>query len=76
MIKFNRVNGFTYKTSDNAFIIYNGGPKEWYSAPVDAELAAKFGYVSVAAVDGNKVFHTSLRQAQEWVRTFDYAGRA
>lgn len=76
MIKFNRVNGWTYKTTDNAFIVYNGGPNEWYSAPVDAELVAKFGYCSVAIKESEKMFHSSLRQAQQWVRTVEYKAGA
>jgi hypothetical protein len=74
MIKFNRVNGWTYKTTDNAFIVYNGGPNEWYSAPIDSEMAARFGFNSVVAVQSEKIFHTSLRHAQNWVRTVNYRG--
>lgn len=72
MIKFNRVNGYTYKTADNQYMIYNAGPKEWYSAPIDSELVEKFGYSPVAVDESNKMFHTSLRNAQDWVRVFDY----
>jgi hypothetical protein len=72
MTKFNRVNGWTYKTSDGKFIVYNGGPNEWYSGPVDPVLVAKFGFCSVAIDEGNKIFHNSLRSAQDWVRSFNY----
>ena len=71
-MKFNRVNGWTYKTNDNAYIVYNGGPNEWYSAPVDSELVAKYGYSSVSVIESQKIFHTSLREAQSWVRSVDY----
>ena len=37
-MKFNRLNGWTYKTTDNAYIVYNGGPNEWYSAEIDHEI--------------------------------------
>jgi len=72
MVKFNRVNGWTYKTTDNQFLIYNGGPNEWYSAEIDTELVEKFGYCSVAVLESSKVFHYSLREAQKWVRSFNY----
>jgi len=71
-IKFNRVNGWTYKTSDSKFVVYNGGANEWYSAPVDIELVEKFGICSVAIDESNKMFHRSLRDAQNWVRSVNY----
>jgi len=72
MIKFNRVNGWTYKTSDSEYIVYNGGPNEWYSAPVDTELVKKYGFCPVAVNESEKVLHSSLRDAQNWVRSFNY----
>ena len=72
MIKFNRVNGWTYKTADNKFLVYNGGPNEWYSAEIDHELVEKFGYCSVAVDESTKQFHTSITNAQNWVRSFNY----
>lgn len=71
-IKFSRVNGWTYKTRDGKFIVYNGGPNEWYSAPVDVELVGKFGFCSVAIDESSKMFHRSLRDAQNWVRSVNY----
>jgi hypothetical protein len=67
-IKFNRVNGWTYKTSDNQFMVYNGGPNEWYSAKIDSELVEKHGYCSVAVDESSKMFHYSIKDAQNWVR--------
>ena len=70
-IKFNRVNGWTYKTSDDKFLVYNGGKNEWYSAPIDNDLVAKYGFCSVSIDESNKIFHYSLRDAQNWVRTVE-----
>ena len=72
MIKFNRVNGWTYKTTDNKVLVYNGGPREWYSAEIDHELVQKFGYCSVAVIESTKRFHFSMKDAQIWVRSFNY----
>ena len=68
LIKFNRVNGWTYKTSDNQFIVYNAGPNEWYSAVIDSSMTEMFGYTSVTAIDSTKQFHTSMQNAMAWVR--------
>jgi hypothetical protein len=72
VIKFNRVNGWTYKTTDNQFMVYNGGPNEWYSAKIDPELVEKYGYCSVAVDEYSKMFHYSLKEAMNWIRTFEY----
>jgi len=69
MIKFNRINGWSYKTSDDCFIVSNCGPRQWFSAEIDAELTAKHGFIVVD--EHSKVYHSSL--TQNWVRTFDYA---
>jgi len=71
-IKFNRVNGWTYKTVDNQFLVYNGGPNEWYSAKIDPEMVEKFGFCSVAIDESTKQFHSSIKNAQLWVRKFEY----
>jgi len=68
MIKFNRINGWTYKTTDNQFMVYNGGPNEWYSAKIDSDLVEKYGYCSVAVDESSKMFHYSIKDAQDWVR--------
>jgi len=71
MIKFLRINGWSYKTSDNAYIISNCGNRYWFSAEIDAEATAKHGFE--IAVEPSKVYHSSLRLAQSWVRDFDYS---
>jgi hypothetical protein len=77
MIKFKRVNGWTYKTADNKYIVYNGGANEWYSAPVDEKLVEQFGYCSVAVNESQKTYHYSICDAQSFVQDFYYAeGRA
>jgi hypothetical protein len=75
-MKFNRVNGWTYKTNDDAFIIYNGGPNEWYSAKIDSKLVEQFGICSVVAIQETKQFHYSLKDAMAWVRLTEYKAEA
>ena len=71
MIKFNRINGWSYITTDDRFMISNCGSREWFSAEVDAEATAKHGFI--IPDEHSKVYHKSLSSAQNWVRTFDYA---
>jgi len=70
MIKFNRINGWSYKTSDNAYIISNCGSRTWFSAEIDAESSLKHGF-DIAA-ENSKVYHTTLTEAQNWVRSYNY----
>jgi hypothetical protein len=70
MIKFNRINGWSYKTSDNAYIISNCGDRTWFSAEIDSELTAKHGFD--IAIENTKTYHTSLTEAQKWVRSYHY----
>jgi hypothetical protein len=70
MIKFNRINGWSYKTSDNAYMISNCGNRTWFSAQIDAELSAKHGFE--VAVENTKMYHTTLAEAQNWVRSYNY----
>ena len=72
VIKFNRVNGWTYKTEDDQYIVYNGGSREWYSAKVDPEMAAKYGFVSVSIIQSTRQYHSSITEAQQWVREVEY----
>ena len=72
MIKFKKVNGWTLKTEDNQYMIYNGGPNEWYSAKIDPEMIEKYGYCSVAVDESSKMFHYSIKDAQSWVREVLY----
>ena len=70
MIKFNRINGWSYKTSDNAYIISNCGDRMWFSAEIDAEASQKHGFD--VPVENSKVYHTTLTEAQSWVRSYNY----
>lgn len=70
MIKFNRINGWSYKTTDGKFIISNCGPREWFSAEIDDEQSQKFGWS--IALENSKQYHSSLKEAQNWVRSFNY----
>jgi hypothetical protein len=71
MIKFKKINGWSYKTTDARFMISNCGSRQWFSAEIDAEQTAKHGFI--IANEHSKVYHSSLQSAQNWVRTFDYA---
>jgi hypothetical protein len=70
MIKFKRINGWSYRTSDDKFIISNCGTRQWFSAEVDAESSARHGFL--IALENTKMYHTTLGTAQDWVRFFNY----
>jgi hypothetical protein len=71
MIKFKRINGWSYRTSDDKFIISNCGPRQWFSAEVDEESSARHGFL--IALENTKVYHTTLGTAQDWVCSFNYS---
>ena len=70
MIKFNRIDGWSYKTTDGKFMISNCGPREWFSAEVDFEYSEKFGWA--IPVENSKVYHSSIKEAQQWIRNVEY----
>jgi hypothetical protein len=70
MIKFNRINGWSYKTTDGKFMISNCGSRQWFSAEIDFEYSEKFGWA--IPVENSKVYHSSIKEAQQWVRTVEY----
>ena len=74
MIKFNRINGWSYKTTDGKFMISNCGPREWFSAEVDQAESEKFGWI--IPLENSKQYHSSLKEAQWWVRSFNYKSAA
>jgi hypothetical protein len=74
MIKFKRINGWSYRTSDDKFMISNCGPRQWFSCEVDAESSARHGFL--IALENTKVYHATLGEAQNWVRSFDYKVKA
>ena len=74
MIKFNRINGWSYKTSDNAYIISNCGNRTWFSAEIDTEVTAKHGFE--IAIENTKMYHTTLTEAQNLVRSYNYVAVA
>lgn len=69
-VKFNRINGWSYRTSDDKFIVANCGPRYWFSAQVDEEATERHGFL--VAIENSKVYHSSLSSAQKWVREFEY----
>ena len=71
MINFKKINGWSYKTTEDRVMISNCGSRQWFSAEIDAEQTANHGFV--IADEHSKVYHSSLQSAQNWVRTFDYA---
>ena len=70
MIKFKRINGWSYRTEDNKYIISNCGSAQWFSAEIDTEASQKHGWE--IPVENSKVYHATITQAQNWVRSFDY----
>jgi len=70
MIKFNRINGWSYKTTDGKFMILNCGSRLWFSAEVDEAESEKFGWI--IPLENSKQYHSSLKEAQNWVRSFNY----
>jgi hypothetical protein len=71
MIKFTRINGWSYKSDDNKFMISNCGLRQWFSAQIDTEQSLKFGWE--IPIENSKVYHTTIGEAQRWVRTVEYA---
>jgi len=70
-IKFNRINGWSYKTADNRYMIsHTGANRCWWSAEIDQELSEKWGWEIPR--ENTKQYHTTLREAQNWVREFNY----
>jgi hypothetical protein len=74
MIKFHKINGWSYRTSDDQIIISNCGPRSWFSAEIDTEESKKFGWL--IPFENSKQYHTSLKDAQNWVRNFNYSEKA
>jgi len=72
MISFKRINGWSYKTSDQKFLVSNCGKKYWFSAEIDREESDKHGFDVV--FENSKMYHSSLTDAQNWVRNYNYKG--
>jgi hypothetical protein len=60
-----RINGWSYKTADNSFIISNCGDRVWFSAEIDAEATQKHGFE--VPVENTKMYHSSYADAKNWV---------
>ena len=69
MIKFKRINGWSYKTQNDQFMISNCGKRMWFSAEIDTEASAKHGWE--IPVENSKVYHSTLREAQNWIINFE-----
>ena len=70
-IKFKRINGWSYKTADNKFIIsHTGADRYWFSAEIDAESSEKWGWE--IPIENTKQYFSTLRDAQRWVRAYHY----
>ena len=55
-------------------MISNCGPREWFSAEVDQAESEKFGWI--IPLENSKQYHSTLKEAQDWVRSFNYKGIA
>jgi len=65
-----RINGWSYKTRDNRFIIqHSGGTRCWYSANIDAEATARHGFD--VCDEYSKQYFSSLREAMNWIETHE-----
>ena len=63
-----RINGWSYKTRDNRFIIQHSGANRcWYSAEIDAESTARHGFD--VCNEYSKTYHSTLREAMNWVES-------
>lgn len=69
MIKFKRINGWSYKTEDNRYMVSNCGERYWFSAEIDQEASARHGWE--IAIENTKVYHSTCRDAQNWVREYE-----
>jgi len=52
-------------------MISNCGARQWYSAEIDADYSEKFGWA--IPVENSKVYHTTITEAQKWIRDVEYA---
>jgi hypothetical protein len=67
---FIRINGWSYKTRDNQFMIsHEGSDRCWWSAKIDAESSARFGWD--IPIENSKTYHTSLRNSMDWVEKYE-----
>ena len=71
-MKIKKINGWSYKTEDNGFIISNCGDRVWFSAQIDAEATQKHGFE--VAVENSKVYHRSYADAKNWVLRNELVG--
>lgn len=70
-ITFKKINGWSFKTADNLFMISNCGPRQWFSAQIDAEASEKFGWA--IPLEDSKVYHSRISEAQAWISEFHYS---
>jgi hypothetical protein len=67
---FIRINGWSYKTRDNQFMIsHEGSNRCWWSAKIDAELSAHLGWD--VPIENSKTYSSSLREAMNWVESYE-----
>ena len=65
-----RINGWSYKTRDNQFMIsHTGADRSWFSAKIDSESSTRWNFE--IADESSKVYHSSLREAMNWVESYE-----
>ena len=65
-----RINGWSYKTRDNQFMIsHEGSDRCWFSAKIDSESSTCWNFE--IADESSKVYHSSLREAMNWVESYE-----
>ena len=72
-MKFKRINGWSYKTEDNSYMISNCGPRYWFSAEIDQEFSERMGFE--CPVERSKVYHSTAKEAKEWVLSYNLKGQ-
>jgi hypothetical protein len=66
---FIRINGWSYKTRDNKFMIsHTGADRCWFSAEIDEESSARWGWD--VPNEYSKQYHSSLRNAMMFVENY------
>ena len=70
MTIWTRINGWSYKTRDNQFMIsHTGANRCWYSAKIDTEASAQWGWE--ICIEATKVYHTTMRESMNWVESYE-----
>ena len=62
-MKFNKINGWSYKSEDNKVMFANAGQRYWFAAIIDQEESEKFGWI--IPIENTKSYGNSIKDAKE-----------